>query len=86
MNEEDKIARFAELEARARADETDWETFFQAAEAWEDLVGPAPEVVVWNDAWHTWYRWISQRAWEYQRKSTKPGLWERLHTKITKRG
>lgn len=83
--DEFKIARFAELEARARADETDWETYFQAAEAWDDLVGPPPEVVVWNDEWHAWYRWVGQRAREYQ-KEMEPGFWTRLRTKITKRG
>jgi len=85
MDEEAKIVRFAEMEARARADETDWESFFQAAEAWEDLVGVTPATVSWTGDEYARRRWINAKVREAQR-NMEPGFWTRLRTKITKRG
>lgn len=80
MTLHEKLARFAELEAQAKADETDWESFFQAAELWEEIMEE-----------HTWendtaeqryqtYRWLFNLA-----EAMKPGPWKRLWTTITKR-
>lgn len=86
MYEEDKIDRFAELEARANADETDWESFFQAAELWEEIRSNGPVAANWDDEeWWEFLRRINRRVAEYQ-EEMKPGFWKRLHAKITKRG
>jgi hypothetical protein len=43
MDHQEKRARFDELEAQAKADETDWVVFFEAVAAWEEYTAARNE-------------------------------------------
>lgn len=76
----EKLARFAELQARARADETDWESFFQAADLWDELMDDLTHEGDTDEQRYQVSRWLSDLA-----EATKLGPWKRLWTTIRKR-
>lgn len=81
--EDEKIARFIELEDKIRADDTDWESFFQAAEIWEELISPIWEGVSEEQRYERRRR-VSMLI-QGRREIMKPGPWKRLLRKITRR-
>jgi hypothetical protein len=77
------VNRIAELEAKYQEDETDWESFFQAAELWEEIMAQ-----LWDGKSEEERYQIRRRVYmlvEGRKEVMKPGPWTRFWNKITKR-
>jgi len=82
MTYEEKITKLAELENQIRADDTDWESFFQAAELWEEIMAD-----LWQGKTEEERYQARRRVWnlvEGRREAMRPGLWKRLWNTITR--
>lgn len=72
----DKLKEFERLQRHVRENPTDWQAFFAAGWLWESIMDD-----MYNRDDFEEYRAIDRQIANY-----RPGFWERLRTKITKRG
>lgn len=75
---EDKLKEFERLQRHVRENPTDWATFFEAAELWQEIMEKLYEPYDYEKERLATERWLAEHE--------DQGFWTRLRTRITKRG